>query len=333
RGGKIPVIAIAGNHDSPERVEVSDILARESGVFLVGYPDSEISLIKLDTGLEITKSDKGFLEVKLPETEELLRIITCPYANEIRLKTAFDLENSEEELRDVLTTQWKELSDKYCDSKGVNILIAHHFFVKKGDSEVETADDEKHILHVGGAQAIYTNDIPDAVQYTALGHLHRFHNVSGAKNPVVYSGSPIAYSFSEANQDKYFSLLDISADKDVEYTKIPIFSGKKLLRERFESITAALDWLAENPEPLLELTIVSDSYLSAEDRASLLQAHNGIIKIIPEIKSDVLKAQKEDYIDLNKDITELFKDYFKHKNAGQDMNESLLGVFEELLSK
>lgn len=42
REGGCPLIAIAGNHDSPERIEAPEPLARECGIILLGYPDSSI---------------------------------------------------------------------------------------------------------------------------------------------------------------------------------------------------------------------------------------------------------------------------------------------------
>ncbi len=41
--------------------------------------------------------------------------------------------------------------------------------VKRGDELPEEPEDEKPILHVGGAQAVYTENIPRQIQYTALG--------------------------------------------------------------------------------------------------------------------------------------------------------------------
>jgi exonuclease SbcD len=72
----------------------------------------------------------------------------------------------------------------------------------------EEPADEKPLLHVGGAQAVYTDNIPAQIQYTALGHLHRMHRVGVNPCPVYYSGSPLSYSFGEANQKKYVLLVD-----------------------------------------------------------------------------------------------------------------------------
>ncbi|MFY9150770.1 MAG: exonuclease subunit SbcD, partial [Prolixibacteraceae bacterium] len=119
--GKRAVIAIAGNHDSPDRIEAPDPLARECGIIFAGYPNSEIPLFKLESGLKVLKSNQGFVELKLPGTDVPLRILLTPYANEFRLKTYLGHEETEEELRLVLQEKWQELANEYCDTKGVNV--------------------------------------------------------------------------------------------------------------------------------------------------------------------------------------------------------------------
>jgi len=42
KNGSRPVIAIAGNHDSPDRIEVPDPLAKECGIILAGFPNTKI---------------------------------------------------------------------------------------------------------------------------------------------------------------------------------------------------------------------------------------------------------------------------------------------------
>ena len=178
--GRRPVIAIAGNHDSPDRIEAPDPLARECGIIFAGYPDSVVAPFEIESGLKVLQSSEGFLELQLPGKEIPLRVLVTPYANEYRLKTCLGYENSEEELRELLQQKWKEQADQFCDDQGVNLLVTHLFVIKKGDELPEEPADEKPILHVGGAQAIYTENIPKQIQYTAAGHLHRMHLVDSA---------------------------------------------------------------------------------------------------------------------------------------------------------
>jgi len=260
--GKRAVIAIAGNHDSPDRIEAPDPLARECGIIFAGFPNTRITPFSLKNGIEVTSSESGFIEIKLPTIDAPLRLILTPYANEYRIKTFLGMEDSEAELRKVLATKWKELADKYCDNKGVNILMTHLYMMKKGGEEFVEPEDEKPILHIGGAQVIYSENIPKQIQYVALGHLHRKIIVDTKPCPIIYSSSPLAYSFSEANQQKYLMLIQVEPGIDVLFNAIPLTKGKKLLRECFDNIDEAVKWLSNNQNALVELTIISETFLT-----------------------------------------------------------------------
>ncbi|OFX57788.1 MAG: exonuclease sbcCD subunit D [Bacteroidetes bacterium GWB2_41_8] len=331
--GHRPVIAIAGNHDSPDRIEAPDPLARECGIIFAGYPNSVVPPFELESGLKVLRSEEGFLELQLPGITTPLRLLLTPYANEFRLKTYLGHENSEDELRTVLQERWQELAEKYCDNKGVNLLVTHLFVVKRGDELPEEPVDEKPILHVGGAQAIYTENIPNQIQYTAIGHLHRMHRVDSALCPVYYCGSPLSYSFAEANQKKYVLVVDAEPGKVATVQELELIKGKKLLRKRAEGIDEALLWLTENPDCLVELTMVTDTYLTAPERKQLSAAHDGIVTIIPEVKNaSEFSGGNKKSIDLTKTMEELFADYFRHEK-GQEPNEEVMKLFTEILAE
>jgi exonuclease SbcD len=79
-------------------------------------------------------------------------------------------------------------------------------------------------LRIGNADIVYTDCIPHQIQYTALGHLHRFQNVGGHLSPVVYSSSPLSYSFRKG-QEKKVVLIEAKPNEAVKYTGIPLQSG------------------------------------------------------------------------------------------------------------
>ncbi len=332
RGGTCPVIAIAGNHDSPERIEAPDPLARELAIILAGYPITKIRPFKNESGVELLQSKAGFIELKLPHYNYPLRIILNPYANQFRMKKYLDIQDEEIELRNLLQSNWQKIADEHCDNTGVNILLSHMFFTQKGTKLQEEPDDEKSILHIGGVQALYPENIPSQIQYAAIGHLHRKQIISLEPCPVVYSGSPVSYSFSEANQEKYVQIIDVAPDKKAKISHVALKSGRKLVRKTFDDIDKAVEWLTEQQENLIELTIESDNYLTAEERKQLKNAHPYIINIIPKVKSAANIRGEMNNIDINKNIEELFADYFHHKK-GQMPNKDLIDLFKEVLGK
>ncbi len=329
--GKRPVIAIAGNHDSADRIEAPDPLARECGIIFSGYPDSKVPVFKLPSGIEVTRSDHGFLELRLPKTKELLRLITTPYANEARLKSFFGTQDSHQTFRNILSEKWQKLADKYCDKSGVNLLVAH-LFVTNGKDALKEPEDERSVVHVGGAQPIYTSDIPSQIDYTALGHLHRFHNLAKVEEPpVIYSGSLLEYSLSETEQQKYVSIIETKAGEKVKVKKEAINAGKRLHRKRFESVASAIDWLSQNQDTFVEITLKSDSFLTAQIKRELYEAHKAIIGIIPEIQTKNVGEQQKQ-TNLQENIEDLFERYF-HQKHDKPLNEDLKALLKEVLNQ
>ncbi|RXM37792.1 exonuclease sbcCD subunit D [Chryseobacterium sp. CH21] len=327
--GKRPVIAISGNHDSPSLINAPDPLARECGIILIGHPKAEI----IPFGTEyfnIINSKEGFIELKIDGINFPVRILHTPFANEIRLKEYFG-ENKEEEINKVLSQTWKNLADQFCDDSGVNLLTAHLYMNKRGAEILEEPEGEKPIK-IGNADLIFSDSIPEQIQYTALGHLHAFQNIGTKEKPVIYSSSPLCYSFSEAGQTKYVSIIDAEPGKAVSYEKKILTSGRTLVRKTFTSIDDAVQWLSENPNTFIELTLESETFLTADERRVIYQAHNGIVHLIPKVRNLELAEDQTYEINLSQDIDILFKDYFKSKNGGQEANEELMNLFNEILN-
>ncbi len=331
-GGRRAVVAIAGNHDNPERIEAQDHFARECNIVLTGFPLTEVR--PFDCDIKILRSAPGFVELQLPGQTFPVRIILTPYANESRLRAYFGLTNPDDQLRQRLQEHWTHLADTYMDEEGVNLLMAHLFVMKRGGEQPDECDGEKSIL-IGGASVIYSDQIPSHVQYAALGHLHRYQHIGGGSCPVVYSSSPLGYSFAEADQQKYVVLIDAEPGQAVTVTPVALEKGKRLLRQRFTHVDDALNWLQNNPDCYSEITIQTPVYLTGDEQRQLRQAHEGLVTIIPEIRTaSVTDDEKtaESTIDLNEQIETLFTGYFKSRNKGQAPNERLLDLFQEILA-
>jgi exonuclease SbcD len=159
------------------------------------------------------------------------------------------------------------------------------------------------------------------------------HRVDSVPCPVYYSGSPLSYSFAEANQKKFVMIVDAELGKIAKVQEIVLSKGKKLLRKRAEGIEDALRWLTENQDSLVELTMVTDTYLTAQERKQLNGVHNGIVTIIPEVKNALgLASGTKKGIDLTRNMEELFTDYFRH-SKGQEPNAELMSLFTELMAE
>ncbi len=328
KNGRRPVIAIAGNHDSPDRIDSPDSLARELGIFFFGQPHLKINPITVEGNFDILRVDEGFVEIKIPKYYYPIRILSTSFANEIRLKQFLGFEDKSAQLQEVLKQRWQDLATQYCDSYGVNLLCTHLYMLKRGGEVLEEPEGEKPI-RLGFADLIYSDGIPSQVQYTALGHLHKFHEIGHSTSPVIYSGSPLAYSFSESGQKKQVVIVDLEPNKIAQYRTVQLQKGRPLVRTRFKDIDEAVRWLHDNQEALVELTIESDNFLTASDLKRIHEAHNGIIHIIPIVNNKRLLERSEMKVNLDQNMKDLFKDYFKSK-YGQEPNDEILTLFDEV---
>ncbi len=94
-------------------------------------------------------------------------------------------------------------------------VVVAHAFVAGG-----LPSDSERDISVGGVSAV-SSELFDGVSYTALGHLHG-RAVLG--ETLRYSGSPLAYSFSEAAHTKGSWLVELGAhgDTDVTFVEAPV---------------------------------------------------------------------------------------------------------------
>ncbi|EOZ99751.1 Exonuclease SbcD [Indibacter alkaliphilus LW1] len=331
--GKRPIIAISGNHDSTQFVEAPDPLAREMGIFFYSRYDSVIPLGKFENGIEVLQSESGFVELSLSGHDFPIRIILAPYANETLLKTYLGEEDREQQFRTLLADKWQDLANQYCDSSGINLFIGHFFFTQEGEPLQQEPESERPILHIGGTQALFTADIPSQIQYAALGHLHRYQAISKEPFPVVYSSSPLAYSFSEADQQKQVVVIELTPGSKPSYSPIGLKKGKPLFRKTFSNLQDCVEWLENNPECYVELTYETESSIDADTRKAIMKAHHGIVSLIPKIsnpESIVNLGIKSE--DLEKDMGSLFSQYYESQK-GLQPNEELLQIFKEIISQ
>jgi exonuclease SbcD len=117
-------------------------------------------------------------------------------------------------------------------------VVAAHAFVTGG----QPAESERDI-RVGGVA-----DVPAAVfagfSYVALGHLHGAQRAGPPEGPVIrYSGSPLAFSFSEKDHVKSVTLAEIDATGQVSTTLLPVPVPRRLreVRGRLDDLLARPD--------------------------------------------------------------------------------------------
>ncbi|HXH36269.1 MAG TPA: exonuclease SbcCD subunit D [Plantibacter sp.] len=107
----------------------------------------------------------------------------------------------------------------------VRSIVAAHAFVVGG-----AASDSERDIRIGGVDAV-PSQLFDGFDYVALGHLHGAQRIGTTTGPdrMRYSGSPLAYSFSERNQVKSSVLVELDADGSVQLELLPAPVPRRLV--------------------------------------------------------------------------------------------------------
>ncbi|PXY26597.1 exonuclease SbcCD subunit D [Prauserella coralliicola] len=116
----------------------------------------------------------------------------------------------------VLTEAMRRVTEDLAGREpGTRSVVLAHAFVTGG-----VGSDSERTIAVGGVEQV-PGSVFDGVDYVALGHLHGAQTLA---EHLRYSGSPLAYSFSETAQRKSVWLVDLDADglAGVERRDLPV---------------------------------------------------------------------------------------------------------------
>ncbi len=211
-----PVLVTSGNHDSPTRLGFAGALLANAGLHL------RTSLSSIADPLVVADDDVTLAVYGLPYLEPDLH------------REALDAERSHTA---VLQAAMRRVRDDLASRQGVRSIVAGHAFITGGGDAV--VSDSERDLRVGGI-----GDAPagvfDGVDYVALGHLH---GAQAVVDPTVrYSGSPLAFSFSEQHHVKSVTVLNVPATGPISVTLVPTPVPRPLI-----TLTGTLQELLDDP--------------------------------------------------------------------------------------
>ena len=175
----IPIFAISGNHDSRERLAIGEAWFSKHKFYLH------------------TRLNQAFDKITIEDTD----IYLLPYFEPFEAREYFEdatLTTHNSATKRVIDEIYKNI-----DMSRINILVAHTF-VSGG---LET--DSEREISVGTVENVAV-EIFEKFDYVALGHLHNPNAIKEER--IKYSGSPMAYSFSEATQTKGMRLVELTKE-------------------------------------------------------------------------------------------------------------------------
>ncbi|MDD6213471.1 MAG: exonuclease subunit SbcD [Clostridiales bacterium] len=325
--GKRLVLVIAGNHDSPERLEAAIPLARKHGIIICGYPRT-VTPVGACGKQEVLQSGEGWMEVKAGREHAV--ILTIPYPSEKRLNEFLYPEGTEEKKAAAYAERMKEMLDGlavHFREDTVNLLVTHLFAMASLPGGSEQG------IQLGGSYLIDGRILPARAQYMALGHVHRPQTIPGTNHRGWYAGAPMAYHRQEAQIPVHsFYRLEIHPGESVLPEAVPIPCSKPIVSVHCVGIEAAKEWCRDHREEdsWVFLDVETDRYIREEEIREMRKDKDGLIEVHPIFPEQGEEESEE--CRREKSFEEQFREFYRGEKgveAAPELVKLLLDVLGE----
>ncbi|MCM3764247.1 exonuclease SbcCD subunit D [Neobacillus niacini] len=301
---KTPVVAIAGNHDSAERLSFGSSWYKHSQFYLTG---------KLTNSLE-------------PVRINGVNFYLLPYAEPgvVRQVLGDDSIHSHQEAMKAMIGKIEE----NLNPNEPNVLVGHAFVLGG-----QTSDSER-VLSVGGSGCVGA-ELFEPFSYTALGHLHSPDAIKHDK--VKYSGSLLKYSFSEAKQRKSISIIEMDEKGDFShrYRSLSPTHDMRELEGHLEELLDPQFYEKERTHDYLKITLL--------DEGALIDPINKLRQVYPNVlhlerKLDMTDLKKKQSLQAirseKKSEIELFEQFYTEMTTAEfstHKKEAMVEIIEKVM--
>lgn len=288
---RLYVLIISGNHDGAERLAYGTQWFKQAG-------------IHFSTTIETSS---------MPVVINGVNFYLVPYIEAPAAKVYYD-DDSIRTHHDTYEVIIRDIK-KSMNPEEVNVLVSHLFV--DGGEETES----ERMLIMGTIEYVHES-IFEGFDYVALGHLH--HPFAIKSDFVFYSGSPLKYSFSEANQPKGYRLLNIDpSNKSVESRFIPVKPKRDVVIIKSDYDNAIQDQLTiKNYNDYFRMELKNVFVTDPMTKLRALYPNILELKIVTdEVEKDITSIQVDTMTDL--EIMDAFYFDFTDKHLPEDLIERI----------
>lgn len=301
-GQKVQVFIISGNHDSPERLAFG------------------AELIKL-SGIHISPAYSGRVEpISLKDNYGAVHIYMLPFIKPVHVRSVFP-EETVESYTDAVRAAISHMDIQESER---NILVTHQFVTGAQRSDSED-------ISVGGSDNVDVSMF-DGFDYVALGHIHGPQ--SAGRERARYCGTPLKYSFSEANHHKSVTILELKEKGNLVIRAVELSPLRDMreLKGTYEELTNRKNYEGTRVDDYLHITLT--------DEEDIVDAMGKLRVIYPNLmKLDYDNRRTRENRELTGGETEesrtpleLIMDFYEKQN-NQPMNEKQKVLVSELMEK
>ena len=281
---KITAFIISGNHDSAERIAFGAKLISLSGIYFSPVYNGEITPISIED--EFGK----------------VNFYSLPFIKPVHVRLAYP-DQKIESYNDAIRVA---INNVQLNKNQRNVLITHQFVTgasKSGSEEIS----------VGGTDNI-DKSIFDDFDYVALGHIHRAQSVG--RDTIRYSGTPLKYSFSEINDVKSATIIELKSKgevnlKTIEFTPLRGLSeirgtyNEIMSKEFYQNTTYLNDFIS---------IVLTDEQDVPNVKAKLSTVYKNIFKIEYDNERTRSNSMIDGATNIEKSPKELFEELYKLQN-------------------
>jgi DNA repair protein SbcD/Mre11 len=307
---KVPILAIAGNHDSAERLSFASKILTNNGLHIIGVFDGNIHCVTL-------QDDFGPVNFYL-----------LPYTDPRNVRHVFEdnqISTHDDAMKKIILN-----IEQAINSNERNVMITHGYITHLGEQGQYTSESERP-LSIGGTDLV-SSDYFSMFNYTALGHLHAPQK-AGAEN-IRYSGSLLKYSFSEANQKKGITIVELDQLGKAETRHTPLIPKRDM-----RIIKGPINELL-NPEIYKNANTEDYVYAILTDMGELIDPISKLRSVYPNImglskeggnQREENKTSATDGYKLKSKL-ELFKEFYDAMQ-GQTLGEEATEIMARIIGE
>lgn len=297
---KKKIIIIPGNHDSAQRLSFCSAFMKKDGIYNARPYEGKIEKISFE-------DEYGEVNFYL-----------LPFVKPANVRAYFEdesIDSYNEAIRLII-----EKED--IDTEKRNVLVTHQFIT----GSIRTMSEE---ISVGGTDNIDAANFKD-FDYVALGHIHKAQNISNEADKIIrYCGTLLKYSFSEADDCKTLSLVNLGKKGEISIEELPIkpLRDLRIIKAQFEDILKAEVYKEDD---YVEI-ILTDELEVPKALPILRKIYPNIMKLSYD-NTRTRNALAEEGIKNTENLSpsEIFKKFYKEQNA-MDINEEQEKILNEII--
>ena len=299
----VKVVAISGNHDSPERIGFGAEIMSTSGVYMSHPFNGNVE------------------KVTLEDECGPINIYMLPFIKPTVVRPFFQEEDvsSYDRAMEIVINSISINKDER------NVLLAHQFV--KGGSICESEE-----VSIGGVDQV-SADYFENFDYVGLGHLHGPQTIG--RETVRYAGTPLKYSFSEVNHKKSALIFDLKEKGNIEITKIPFkpIRDMKEIKGTYDQISARDFYKDINTQDYYHVTLTDEEDVPEQNS----RHYNDLYPHIMRLDYDNTRTRTNNAVTEIENIElksplELFKEFYVIRN-NQDMSPEQEKLAMDLIEK